>query len=148
VVVADVNLTSGNGTDLDVLCADKGDTPFVLVATPNRISEIGTTAGTRPPLLAFPARPVEFRELPGTVDDVIASRRAGRAPADAQPLADDLTGILAESVAMRAVMRLIDRAASCATRLSFWSARAARERSCWLERYTGRVLERQGRFSR
>jgi DNA-binding NtrC family response regulator len=113
VVVADVNLTSGDGTDLGMLCAEKGETPFVLLATPGRMSET-STAEARPPLLAFPARPVEFRELPGTLDDVLADRRANRDSAQSEPV-DELTGILAESAAMRAVMQLIDRAAACDT---------------------------------
>jgi DNA-binding NtrC family response regulator len=115
VVVADVNLTSHNGTGLDLMCADKGDTPVVLVATPTRVRQPGARVDSRPPLVAFPARPVEFRELPGTLDDVIANRRAGREPATRPPAIDELNGILAESEAMRGVMRLIDRAASCDT---------------------------------
>ncbi len=115
VVVADANLTSRNGTDLDLLCADKGETPVVLVATPARAGQPDARSDARPPLVAFPARPVEFRELPGTLDDVIASRRAGRQPASRPPVLDELNGILAQSEAMRGVMRLIDRAASCDT---------------------------------
>ncbi len=115
VVVADANLTSRNGSDLDLLCADKGETPVVLVATPARAGQPDARSDTRPPLVAFPARPVEFRELPGTLDDVIASRRAGRQPASRPPVLDELNGILAQSEAMRGVMRLIDRAASCDT---------------------------------
>jgi CheY-like chemotaxis protein len=114
VVVADMNLTSGDGTGLGALCAEKGDTPFVLLATPGRLSETSSTEEARPPLLAFPARPVEFRELPGTLDDVIADRRANRDPARFEPI-DELTGILAESAAMRGVMQLVDRAAACDT---------------------------------
>ena len=98
VVVADVNLTSRDGTGMEALCADREDVPFVFV-------------DSRRPLLAFPSRPVQFRELPRTLEDAIADRRAPREPQPAQSSGDELTGILAESRAMRAVMKLIDRAA-------------------------------------
>ena len=65
----------------------------------------------RPPLLAFPSRPVQFQELPRTLEHAIADRRAGREPQPVPSSGDELTGILAESRAMRGVMGLIDRAA-------------------------------------
>ncbi len=97
-VVADVNLTSRDGTGSEALCDERGDVPCVFV-------------DARRPLLAFPSRPVEFRELPRTLEEAIADRRAPRDPESAQPSGEELTGILAESHAMRAVMKLIDRAA-------------------------------------
>ena len=109
VVVADVNLTSRDGTGLEALCADRGDVPFVFVASPNRANEQGGVPDSSRPLLAFPSRPVQFRELPRTLEDAIARRQAP--PQPVQPGGDELTGILAESRVMRAVMKLIDRAA-------------------------------------
>ena len=111
VVVADVNLTSRDGIGLEVLCAEREDVPFVFVASPNRANESGSIPDAGGPLLAFPSRPVQFRDLPRTLEDAIADRRAPGEPPRAQPVGDELTGILAESRAMRAVMRLIDRAA-------------------------------------
>ncbi len=111
VVVADVNLASRDGAGLEVLCTERGDVPFVFVASPNRADEPGSAPDTRPPLLAFPSRPVQFRELPRTLEDAIADRRATREPPPARSSGDEATGILAESRAMRAVMNLIDRAA-------------------------------------
>jgi two-component system response regulator AtoC len=115
VMVVDVSLTSRDRAGLDALCADKRDLPYVLVATPSRTTETGAGMEASPPLLAFPARPVEFRELPRTLEDAIANRRAGRELAHTRAVGHELTGILAESGAMRAVMRLIDRAAQCDT---------------------------------
>ena len=98
VVVADVNLTSRDGTGPEALCAERADVPLVFV-------------DSRRPLLAFPSRPVQFQELPRTLEHAIADRRVGREPQPAPSSGDELTGILAESRAMRAVMKLIDRAA-------------------------------------
>jgi DNA-binding NtrC family response regulator len=115
VVVADVNLTTSDGTGLEVWRAETGDMPIVLVATRNRSPETTAAAGTRRPLLAFAARPVEFRELPRTLEDAIAERRVAREPPRVPSAGDELNGILAESRAMRAVMELIERAALCGT---------------------------------
>ena len=72
VMVVDVNLTSRDGAGLDALCADRETCPRVR-REPYRTTK-APRAGT-PPLLAFPARPVEFRELPRTLEDAIANRR-------------------------------------------------------------------------
>jgi DNA-binding NtrC family response regulator len=112
VVVVDVGLTSRDRTGLDALCADSGGVPVVLVARSNRATETGALGESDPPLLAFRARPVEFRELARTLEDAIADRRVAREPPSALVVGDE-TGILAESRAMRAVMGLVDRAASC-----------------------------------
>src|SRR5882672_4658575 len=112
VVVVDVGLTSRDRTDLDALCADSGGVPVVLVARSNRAPETGASGEPDPPLLAFRARPVEFRELARTLEDAIADRRLAREPPSALTVGDE-TGILAESRAMLAVMGLVDRAALC-----------------------------------
>ena len=80
VVVADVNLTSRDGAGLEVLCTERADVPFVFVARPSRTDEPGSAPDARRPLLAFPSRPVQFRELPRTLEDAIADRRATREP--------------------------------------------------------------------
>jgi DNA-binding NtrC family response regulator len=115
VVVADVNLATRDRTGVDGWCAATEDTPIVLVASRSRAGETTVAAGTRRPLLAFPAYPVELGELSRTLEDAIAERRVAREPTRASSVGDELTGILAESRAMRAVMELIDRAALCAT---------------------------------
>jgi DNA-binding NtrC family response regulator len=113
VVVADVSLTSGDRTGLDALWGETHQMPLVLLANSNRDPEPARDGDARPPLLAFAARPVQLRELPNTLDDVIADRRVCR---DLPPQSDDEpTSILAESRAMRNVMAVIDRAALCDT---------------------------------
>ena len=110
-VVADVNLTSRDGTGPEVLCAERGDVPFVFVASPQRSVEAGAAPEPRRALLAFPSRPIEFRELPRTLEDAIADRRAPRDELRWQAAGEEADGILARSQAMREVMRLIERAA-------------------------------------
>jgi two-component system, NtrC family, response regulator HydG len=109
VVVADVTLTAREGTALNSLCAEAGKVPFVLLASANWDPEAAHASDVRPPLLAFPGRPVQLGELPRTLEDAIADNRVCRDAA--QSVSDDDTGILAESRAMRTVMALIDRAA-------------------------------------
>ena len=107
-VVADVNLMCDDGIGLENLCFGRADVAVVFVANPNR----STAAEARAPLRAFSARPVECRDLPRTLDDAVADcREARESPSRAQGPGD--TAILAESRAMRDVMRLIDRAAVC-----------------------------------
>jgi DNA-binding NtrC family response regulator len=105
-MVVNVDLTSGAQPGLDALCAEAGDTPFVLVAG----SPDGATCthpGAELPSL-FTINPVQLGELPHTLNNVIANRRMNR---DAPPQSTEPEGILAESGAMRTVMGLIDRAA-------------------------------------
>ena len=63
------------------------------------------------PFWRFPRDQSSFVSFARTLEDAIADRRAPRDPEPAQPSGEELTGILAESHAMRAVMKLIDRAA-------------------------------------
>ena len=64
----------------------------------------------RSSLVAFATRPTPLRELPRTLDDVIAEQAADQ-DARHRSRASSRLEILAESRAMRAVMELIDRAA-------------------------------------
>jgi DNA-binding NtrC family response regulator len=114
VVVADVTLTSRDSSGVDVMCAERDETPFLLVATPTRESESRGGPAARS-LLTFPARPVEFRELAAALEDVIADRRTGRAVRPVESVGHGANDLLGESAGMREVMRLIDRAASCDT---------------------------------
>src|SRR5215510_10516218 len=115
VVVADVNLTSDDRTGLDALWDEADRVPLVLVANSNRRSEPRRGVDTRPPLLAFAVKPVQLRELPNALDDAIADRRVSRDLARTPSSDGESTSILAESRAMRSVMAVIDRAASCDT---------------------------------
>ena len=115
VVVADVNLTSDNRRGLDALWDEADEMPLVLVANSNREPEPAHGGEARPPLLAFAVKPVQLRELPNTVDEAIADRRLCRDLARAPSPDDEPASILAESRAMRSVMAVIDRAASCDT---------------------------------
>lgn len=66
---------------------------------------------------------------------------------DIQFVGDELTGILAESAAMVAVMRLIDRAAQGDTPILLMGE-SGTGKSCWLERCTRRARARVVHFSR
>jgi DNA-binding NtrC family response regulator len=111
VVVADVNLPSGDSTGLNALWVEAGRMPLVLVASSSPEAEAADGAGPRPPLLAFAAKPVHLRELPGTLDDAIADRRNGHGLSRLEPAEEDASSILAESRGMQNVMAVIDRAA-------------------------------------
>jgi two-component system, NtrC family, response regulator HydG len=115
VVVADVNLTSGDRTGLEALWGGTDEMPLVLVANSNREPEPARDGDERSPLLAFAAKPVQLRELPNTLDDAIADRRVCRDLSRTQSPDDEPTSILAESHAMRSVMATVERAASCDT---------------------------------
>ena len=105
-MVVNVDLTPGEQPGLDALCAEAGETPFVLMAgSPD--GPTVTHPGSAPPSL-FTINPVELGELPHTLNDVIANRRVNR---EAPARTAESEGILAESGAMRTVMGLIDRAA-------------------------------------
>ena len=107
-VVVDVNLTSGDERGLDALCAEAGRTPCVLVAGSAQESAVAHAPEGRPSLFAI--RPVQLRELPHTLHDVITSGRIDR-DTRRQPALEGAPEILAESPPMRSVMGLIDRAA-------------------------------------
>jgi len=114
VVVADVTSTPRDRGGLTSLCADAGSVPCVLLATPDR-HEAGRRSDARPPLVAFAGRPVQLAELSRTLDDAIVGSRIDREMSRPPSAHDESLGILAESRAMRSVMSLIDRAASCDT---------------------------------
>ncbi len=108
-VVDVVDLTPSDATGLSALCGS--NMPVVLVArTPPRRDPVQAGQG-QPPLSALLARPVPLQELAGTLDDVIADRRAEGNEARAHALGSESSGILAESAVMRTVMELVDRAA-------------------------------------
>jgi two-component system, NtrC family, response regulator HydG len=111
VVVADVNLSSGDSTGLNTLWDEAARLPLVLVASSSPEAKAAAGAGPRPPLLAFAAKPVHLRELSGALDDAIADRRAGCALSRPAPAEEDSASILAESRGMQNVMAVIDRAA-------------------------------------
>jgi DNA-binding NtrC family response regulator len=105
-MVVNVDLASGEQPGLDTLCAEAGKTPFVLMAgSPDGPAVTHPRTGL--PSL-FTINPVELGELPHTLNDVIANRRV---EPEAPARTTEPQGILAESVAMRTVMGLIDRAA-------------------------------------
>ena len=110
-LVVDVNLSSGSQSDLRALCAEAAKTPVVLVASGRREAESARSGDARAPLFAFAAKSAQLRELSRAVDDVIADRRGVR-DLRSHPVEEDSGAILAESDAMRTVMRLIDRAAA------------------------------------
>ncbi len=107
-MVVDVKLTSEDPKGLDALCAEAGETPFILVAGSPHDSRFAHARGRRPAL--FTITPVQLRELPHTLYDVITN---GRVNADSHSRAagGEQPEILAESGAMRTVMGLIARAA-------------------------------------
>ncbi len=105
-MVVNVDLASGGQPGLDTLCAEAGETPFVLMAGSPDGSTV-THPRTAPPSL-FTIKPVELGDLPHTLNDVIANRRVEQ---EAPAPTTEPEGILAESGAMRTVMGLIDRAA-------------------------------------
>ena len=115
VVVADVNLTSDRRRGLDALWDEADQMPLVLVARSNPKPDPRRGGDARPPLLAFAVKPVQLRELPDALDDAIADRRVCRDLARTPASDDEPTSILAESQAMRSVMAVIERAASCDT---------------------------------
>lgn len=81
-MVVNVDLTSGEQPGLDALCAEAGETPFVLVAgSPDESTFTHPRAGL--PSL-FTINPAQLGELPHTLNDVIANRRgkSGGAGAD------------------------------------------------------------------
>ena len=63
-VVADVTSTLRDRTDLNVLCAEAGSVPCVLLASPDQ-DGAGRRRDARRPLLAFPGRSVPLSELSG-----------------------------------------------------------------------------------
>src|SRR5206468_9924344 len=109
VLVLDVNnLTDRLG--VDELCLEAGRTPIVLLASSHR-EPCGNGRARSGPLMTFPARPVSLRELHRTLEEAVVHKDDGREAERSQSAADESNGILAQSVAMRNVMALIDRAA-------------------------------------
>ena len=109
-LVIDLSLTSDDQSGLQALCDDAGRTPLVLVASGPHEAARDPSSDPRPPVVALATRPVELRELPRTLDDVIAGRSGSR-DLRGQRRVEERGDILAESLAMRTVMGLIDRAA-------------------------------------
>ena len=72
-MVVDVKLTSGDQQGLDALCAEAGKTPFVLIAGSPDESPFAHPRERHPSL--FTIRPVQLRELPHTLNDVITNGR-------------------------------------------------------------------------
>ncbi len=107
-IVVDVTLGAGDQKGLDALCAEAGNTPFVLVAGSPDESPFAHTRERSPSL--FTIRPVQLRELPHTLHDAIATGRVNQDPQARAP-GEERAEILAESRGMRTVMELIGRAA-------------------------------------
>ena len=105
-MVVNVDLTSREQPGLDALCAEAGETPFVLVTGSPDGPTCTDPAAELPSL--FTINPVQLGELPHTLNNAIANRRVHP---EAAPRSTEPEGILAESGAMRRVMGLIDRAA-------------------------------------
>ncbi|HYT74084.1 MAG TPA: sigma-54 dependent transcriptional regulator [Vicinamibacterales bacterium] len=111
VVVLDVNnLTDPDRLGVDELCLEADRTPIVLLANSSR-EPAGNGRARSGPLMTFPARPVSLRELHRTLEEAVVHKHDGREPERSQSAVDESNGILAQSVAMRNVMALIDRAA-------------------------------------
>jgi len=109
-LVVDVNLSGDSQTGRDALYAEAAKTPLILVASSRSDAEPTHTDDPGPPLCTFATRPAQLRELPRTLDDAIADRRLTQ-DAGPDPARPAWAGLLAESHAMRDVMKLIDRAA-------------------------------------
>ena len=106
-MVVDVKLTSEDQKGFDALCHEAGETPLILVAGSAHDSPFAHARGQRPAL--FTITPVQLRELPHALYDVMTNGRVNQEPARAAGA--EQPEILAESQAMRTVMGLIARAA-------------------------------------
>jgi len=112
VMVADVNVASQDTSGLDLLCAEAGKLPFVLLASPHYNGETVPTSHAPEPasLLTFAARSVPLPELPRALENAIADRQATQDDGR-QPAGEEFASIVAESHPIKEVMALIDRAA-------------------------------------
>jgi DNA-binding NtrC family response regulator len=116
VVVVDVNhLAAADRSGLDALCVEADKTPLVLLVSPSLEPAAHGRSTHAASVMTFPSRPVPLRELHRTLEEAVVNRRDGRDVNRSACGSDDSNGILAESVAMRNVIALIDRAALCDT---------------------------------